>query len=88
MDFKIVVGLSQAPGETGRWGRWSWAWRMTLSWRPGEVGESALEPVSFGLSLTGLAVVDGGEISFEEVVLGERLVDPPPSRGTGMSNRS
>lgn len=54
----------------------------------GEVGESALEPVSFGLSLTGLAVVDGGEISFEEVVLGERLVDPPPSRGTGMSNRS
>jgi hypothetical protein len=32
-----------------------------------EVGESALQPLSFSLSLPALAVVDGGEVRSEEV---------------------
>lgn len=48
--FELVVGLSQAPGEWGV-GVAVLGLAHDVVLAAGKVGESALEPVSFGLSL-------------------------------------
>jgi hypothetical protein len=65
-DFEVVVDLAESLGERVV-GVAVLGLAHDVVLAASKIGESALQPVSFGLSLPGLAVVDGGEIRRQQI---------------------